>query len=94
MKFIKNKLIPFGSYIAITLWPFVFYKGKLAEKTRNHENIHGKQQKELLVIPFYLIYFIEWIFKGYRNVSFEREAYSNEHNFKYLETRKRFGMWR
>lgn len=27
---------------------------------------------------FYLIYFIEWIFKGYKGISFEREAYKNQ----------------
>lgn len=38
---------------------------------------------------FYLIYFIEWIFKGYRGISFEREAYKNQHNNNYK--RKLFG---
>ena len=61
---------------------------------RNHEKIHGKQQIELLIIPFYLIYFIEWLAKGYYNISFELEAYDNQNNEKYLKTRKIFGMWR
>lgn len=65
----------------------------------NHERIHTEQQKELLFIPFYILYLLEWIFrliqyrnwdKAYMNISFEREAYSNGHNLKYLQGRKRY----
>jgi hypothetical protein len=93
MIYIKNKIIPFGRFTAITIWPFVFYK-KLGKYTRNHEAIHGRQQLELLVIPFYVIYIIEAIFKGYRNISFEREAYCNDDNDNYLKNRKPYAMWR
>lgn len=50
----------------------------------NHEQIHSAQMKELLYVPFYIWYVIEWLFrllqyrdadKAYRNISFEREAY-------------------
>ena len=60
---------------------------------RRHEEIHGAQQKELLLIGFYFVYFVEWIFKGYQNVSFEREAYANEEKKDYLNTRKSFAQW-
>jgi hypothetical protein len=39
--------------------------------------------KEMLYIPFYLWYGVEWLVKlfckgnAYRNISFEREAYDN-----------------
>jgi hypothetical protein len=89
MIYIKNKYYPFKNYIAITHWPFVFYK-KLGVNTKNHEAIHGEQQKELLIVVFYLIYFIEWVFKEYKNISFEKEAYANEKDTDYLEKRKRF----
>lgn len=45
---------------------------------------------------FYYWYFIEWlvrIFKkgnAYRNISFEREAFSNDDDLTYLSNRKRF----
>jgi len=76
--------------------------GRLRYKKRiwdiiDHENIHWKQQIELPYI-FYIVYAIEWIFKsikyfnikdGYRNISFEREAFYHEKNSeKYLKTRK------
>lgn len=45
---------------------------------------------------FYLWYVFEWFFKlfkkenAYRNISFEREAYSNDANLNYLNKRKPF----
>ncbi|MCM1489586.1 MAG: hypothetical protein NC095_01980 [Muribaculum sp.] len=62
----------------------------------NHEMIHTAQQKELLFIPFYLLYFIEYLLrliqyrshqKAYLNISFEREAYAKGHDLNYLKTR-------
>lgn len=94
MIFVKNKIIPFGRFNAITLYPFVFYKGNMNATTKRHEEIHGAQQKELLLIFFYLIYFFEWIIKGYRGISFEKEAYNNENDPEYLKTRKHFAQWR
>ena len=82
----------------ITLYPFIVlrehYKGS-GTKIINHESIHIEQQKELLIIPFYILYILEWFIKlffygkkAYYNISFEREAYANEHNEEYLQTRK------
>ncbi|MDG1097782.1 MAG: hypothetical protein P8O20_00205 [Bacteroidia bacterium] len=31
---------------------------------------------------------------AYRNISFEREAFTNESNLKYLKNRKCFAQWR
>jgi hypothetical protein len=54
----------------------------------------------LSVFAFYILYVIEWFVKfiiyklntrkAYRNTSFEREAYNNEKDLKYLDNRKRF----
>lgn len=74
----------------MTVFPFIFARKEykpLGDKTVNHESIHLKQQIELLILPFYLWYGIEWIVRliqyknfkeAYRNISFEREAYDNE----------------
>lgn len=95
MILIKNKILPIKGYKAISIFPFVFYKGdKPNKKTLNHERIHLKQQLELLIILFYIIYLVEWIFKGYWSVSFEKEAYEHEYNYNYLKDRKLFNMWR
>lgn len=88
MIWIKNKWLPFKGFTALTVWPFVFYRDLITEETRNHERIRGRQQLELLLIGFYLIYFVECILKGYDRISFEREAYANESNMDYLKKRK------
>lgn len=58
----------------------------------NHERIHLRQQLEMLVIPFYIWYLVEFYTKGYYNISFEREAYRNEHDPTYLRRRKPFAF--
>lgn len=63
----------------------------------NHERIHVRQQLELLIIPFFIIYILEWAAlyckywnndRAYRNISFEKEAYDKAGDFKYLKNRK------
>lgn len=91
-----NKFLKFflpKDVIAIALAPFGIYinsKHINNENTINHEIIHYKQQMELFIMFFYLLYLIEFIFKGYNNISFEKEAYDNENNSNYLNTRKPF----
>ncbi len=91
-------MVPSG-YLGITLFPFVFVKySNLKENTYflNHERIHLRQQMELLVIPFFIWYGLEFVLRyiqygnwssAYRNISFEREAYANEKDLNYLKTR-------
>ncbi|MCL6103093.1 MAG: hypothetical protein M1292_11540 [Bacteroidetes bacterium] len=91
---VKNSIIPFKGFKAITLWPFIFFREEMNAVDWNHETIHGRQQIELLFVGFYLIYFVEWIFKGYDRISFEKEAYANQDNQDYLKGRKVFAMWK
>jgi len=89
----------------VTIWPWIILREKYrdfpyyiekAKETINHESIHIKQQQELLILPFYIWYFIEWVIRlfskgnAYRNISFEQEAYDNEANPEYLKTRESF----
>lgn len=86
---------------AITLWPFIFIRSELAGNRVliNHEKIHVVQCKEMLVLFFYLWYVIEWFVKfcwyrsfqkAYKTLSFEKEAYGNQDNLKYLKKRRHF----
>jgi len=90
----------------ITLYPFIVCREEPGEITINHERIHILQQKELLILPFYLLYVFFWIINlfryrkeenpgqvAYMNIPFEREAYQNQDNFTYLQERKRYS-WR
>ena len=98
MKIIRNKLIPFQGFKAINLFGVLFVRGnaRISERTLRHEAIHTAQMKEMLYIFFYLWYVAEWLIRlfmkgnAYRSISFEREAYSNEDDVIYLESRKRF----
>jgi len=92
------------NYVGLTLWPFIFVKeGGLKKDVVliNHEKIHLKQQLELFILPFYLWYFAEWLFRtvlyldtyrAYQNISFEREAYANEKDLSYTQRRKPYSF--
>lgn len=102
MKVIYNKLLPVSKkYYAINLCGVVFAKGPCDQRTLNHEAIHSAQIKELFVVGFYLWYILEWLYRsirkrgfyrGYRAISFEREAYANDSNLNYLASRKPFAF--
>jgi len=79
-KFNGLSLAPLGIFIR---------PDRLTDKTLiHHEKIHWEQQKEMGFLPFYIWYGLEWMWKGYRKISFEREAYENDHNPDYLTQRK------
>jgi len=100
MKVFYSKHFPPKGFLAINLFGIIIGRseyGKLSELELNHEKIHSKQIIEMLWIFFYLFYFIEWIVRliqfrnplqAYYNISFEREAYSNDKNLDYLKKRK------
>jgi len=97
-----NRFLLPKKFAGIALWPFLIIKDKSLKADiifMNHERIHIRQQLELLVLPFYLWYAIEYIirlmqyrngYKAYRNISFEREAYINEKDFLYVKRRSFF----
>ena len=101
MKVITNTIIPPKGYKASTILNMVFVrKGcTMSKKDLNHECIHWEQEKELLIVGFYLLYVLEFFFrlikmrcwhKAYRSISFERECYENEMDMNYTRNRKRF----
>lgn len=108
-KVIFNGLIPFPGFLAVNLFGIIFVRKEFKEMwfnqtivnhVLNHESIHTAQMKELLYIPFYLLYLLFFLVnllrypfqfkKAYRNIPFEREAFKNDYNLKYLENRKSF----
>ncbi|HEX8268290.1 MAG TPA: hypothetical protein VF581_00245 [Flavobacterium sp.] len=95
---VSRYLIPRG-YRGMTVYPFVILREKEDAFDRilvNHEKIHIRQQIELLIIPFYVLYMADYLLKlyrfkdrslAYRNIIFEREAYQNEKDLDYLKKR-------
>lgn len=111
MKIVRNSIIPFKGFVAINLFGVVFVRKEIRPQYNislwnwdimlNHELIHTAQMKELLYIPFYVLYLLEWLVrivmyrnarKAYRNISFEREAYANQDNPYYNNRRKRYAF--
>lgn len=101
MKIIRKAWFLPKQFVAINIFGVLFTRQNtvISEETMRHEEIHTAQMKEMLYIFFYIWYGVEWLIKlfiyhssieAYRNISFEREAYSNEDDVIYLEDRKRF----
>lgn len=102
MLIVSKILIPKG-FRGLTVFPFVLLRTRAAADDLvlvNHERIHLRQQLELLVLPFFLIYGLDYLVKliryrdrnvAYRHVIFEREAYENENDLDYLKSRS---FWR
>ena len=104
--FIENSWVPvFLSKLspieigAITLGPFIFSRGEMSERTKNHEKIHWEQYKETLVIGFLFLYATYYLLGRikYRNgqtayfrIPFEQEAYENDSDMSYIKSRKKY----
>ncbi len=93
MRVIENDILPFGGFKAMTLlcWILVRMGTVLKASDITHEEIHWEQEKELLIVGFYLLYFLMFCYeavrcliddnrgrseKSYRNGLFRR-AYRN-----------------
>ncbi|MDO5510201.1 MAG: hypothetical protein Q4F57_05860 [Weeksellaceae bacterium] len=99
MRFITVNIFKKG-FIALAFYPFIILKNADLRGNKvlvNHEKIHLRQQIEMLIVPFYLWYITEFLIRyvrygnglqAYFNLSFEREAYSNEGDFSYLKNRR------
>ena len=102
MKIIYNNYIPFKGFKCINLFGVLFVRKGcfMSEEDLNHERIHTAQMKEMLYVGFYVWYFIEWLIRlfckgnAYKNLGFEKEAYSNDDNLTYLASRPRFAWWK
>ncbi|MGL2966490.1 hypothetical protein [Flavobacterium sp. XGLA_31] len=100
---VSKYLVPKG-FKAFTVYPFVFLNDKDLKRDKvllNHERIHLRQQLELLVIPFFVLYILEYGLRllqfkngstAYKNISFEREAYQEEKDEVYLVKRKPYNF--
>lgn len=104
MKVIFNRYLPFKGFCAINLFGVLFARCEckpIVPHCINHERIHTAQMKELGYIGFYILYFLEWIYRlifhtktAYRGISFEVEAYKHQYDYLYCNHRKRFAQWR
>jgi hypothetical protein len=102
-KFYKGYIIkkhPMGkNYLGICLFGIIFSIRPLNSEELNHELIHAAQQKELLYIPFFIWYGLEWLvlyckyknwMTAYYQIRFEEEAYKHQSDYHYLKHRKHY----
>ncbi len=95
-------VVPKLRVAAMAIYPFILIQ-KVSYKNEavlvNHEKIHHRQQLELLVVPFYLFYLLHYLYNllkyrkhqlAYLNIVFEKEAYAQQQNLTYLNTRRIF----
>ena len=85
---------------AITIWPFIFIRDEGDEKVITHEKIHLRQQVELGIVGFYILYAAFWLYYMYKlgdkraayyAIPFEREAYAGDFaGERYLEKRHNY----
>ena len=99
MFLIVSKYLISKKYRGFTFYPFIIIRNDFDKTDRvliNHEKIHIRQQLELLILPFYIWYFLDFLIKiirykdsnkAYRNIIFEREAYAKEKDLDYLKSR-------
>ena len=102
MKVIASKFVPLKGFSAINLFGIVVARSEcmpLSKRMLNHEAIHSQQIQELLYVGFYIWYVAEWVVrllyfrnfkKAYRAISFEKEAFGNDADSNYLNSRKLF----
>nr|WP_255577963.1 hypothetical protein [Flavobacterium sp. CHNK8] len=100
---VSKYLIPKG-YRGLTIFPFVIVKFKKDKENPillNHERIHIRQQIELLILPFFIWYLLEYCIRllhyknsylAYKNISFERECYTHEQDLNFLKKRTFFNF--
>lgn len=118
MKIRFSSLMPPKGFVAINLFgTLVWRKDRIdllsdpasSFRILNHEEVHTAQMRDFCsFIPiggaiFYIIYFLEWLYKvlfvypfskmAYRMVSFEQEAYLHQYDSSYIKYRKRFTQW-
>ena len=102
--FYENSKVPvwLSKISTINVWAnsfafWVFCRGVMSEKTKNHETIHYVQQRELLMVGQWFLYGLFHIIglvkyrdgkTAYFENPFEREAYANDQNLNYLNERK------
>ena len=108
--FVENSVVPkiLSRFAPINIWAIsfcgmVFCRGSLTPTVKRHETIHFQQQLEMLFVVQLILYVAFWLLGliKYRNSSvayyenpFEREAYANDGDERYLENRSRFAWVR
>lgn len=105
MRVVYNRMIPFKGFKCVNLFGVLFVRDgcTMSSVDYNHEAIHTAQMKELLYVPFYVLYALEWLLllvkyrdahTAYRQISYEVEAYLFQADADYLKTRPKYNEYK
>ncbi len=95
-------ILSFMRYSGTAIFPFVLLRARELKENKAlmyHERIHHMQQLEMLIIPFFIVYGLNYLInlfrykkhdEAYRNIIFEREAFAKDGEQYYLRNRR---MW-
>lgn len=102
------RILTLGSeaVLGLALFPLVLIRDDIRDAAFRkriilHEKIHLRQQIELLILPFYLWYLVEYCagrlrgkdhYHALTGISFEKEADANMDDLNYLHTRRSFAF--
>ncbi|MFW0714464.1 hypothetical protein [Pedobacter sp. N23S346] len=90
----------------MAIFPFILLKNEKLKQDWsiiNHEKIHLRQQLELLILPFYILYLINYLINliryrdhhtAYLKIIFEKEAYQHDLDPEYLKNSNWYGWLR
>ena len=101
MKIIRNNILHPKGFKGITILNMIFVRKNaiINDSFIRHETVHWEQQKEMLIVLFYLWYVVEYIIrliayrshnKAYKSIMFEKEAYTLEHNESMFDAREHY----
>lgn len=95
-----SKIAPINVWAnSFAFW--VWCRGEMSDRTKRHETIHYLQQREMLMVGQWILYGLFHLIglikyrdgnMAYYENPFEREAYANDEDEKYLENRP-FWAW-
>ncbi|MDQ7947628.1 MAG: hypothetical protein REI78_06190 [Pedobacter sp.] len=97
-------VVPWLKARGMAIFPFILVRDEGSKADRvliNHEKIHLRQQLELFILPFYLLYLLLYLvnllrymnhYQAYRQIRFEREAFDHEDDLNYIQNRN-FWAW-
>ena len=88
MIIIRTKILPCGTFVAMTVGPFIFVKSEEVDgRTLRHEGIHWEQYKETGIIGFLLLYVLDYVWEALRCILDHRRGTRADGRYRSLRDR-------
>jgi len=85
VKIIINGFLPFKPYQAMAFRNFIFVRNDvtITKTLIAHELVHVHQYRRDGLIKFLFTWLTQFLFRGYKNISYEKEAYAKQYYTQY-----------